>query len=231
MSVLPGIDVLLRRRFAGRQHLDLLVGRRVGLIGNASAVTHDLTSDVDALRRTPDVQLVALFGPEHGFYAVAADGAAVGSTVDSHTRLPVHSLYGEECKPTAETLTGIDVLVFDIQSVGVRFYTYVTTLLYVMQAATEYGVPLVVCDRPNPIGGEVVEGPILERGFESFVGPDCTTKPGKSVWMLRIRAISRWCRVPAGSERCGSTTLACHGCLPLRLCPGQPPRSFTQARA
>lgn len=212
MSVLPGIDVLLSRRFVGRQHLDLLAGRRVGLIGNASAVTHDLTSDVDALRRTPDVQLAALFGPEHGFYAVAADGAAVGSTVDSHTRLPVHSLYGEECKPTAETLTGIDVLVFDIQSVGVRFYTYVTTLLYVMQAAAEYGVPLVVCDRPNPIGGEVVEGPILERGFESFVGPgQLPIRHGMTVGELARLYNKAWEIGADAAHPCDLTVVPCAG--------------------
>jgi uncharacterized protein YbbC (DUF1343 family) len=165
MSVLPGIDVLLRQR------LDLIADRRVGLISNASGVTHDLTSNVDALRRAPNVQLAALFGPEHGFYTLAADGAAIESSVDPHTGLPVYSLYSEVRKPTTETLAGLDVLVFDIQSVGVRFYTYVTTLLYAMQAVAEQGLAFIVCDRPNPIGGEIVEGPVLERGFGSFVGP------------------------------------------------------------
>jgi uncharacterized protein YbbC (DUF1343 family) len=164
-SVLAGIDVLLGQR------LDLIAGRRVGLISNVSGVTHDLISDVDALRRSPDVQLVALFSPEHGFSAVAADGAAVGSAVDTRTGLPVHSLYGLVHRPTARMLAGLDVLVFDIQSVGVRFYTYLTTLLYTMQAAAEHGLAFIACDRPNPLGGEVLEGPVLERGFESFIGP------------------------------------------------------------
>jgi uncharacterized protein YbbC (DUF1343 family) len=165
MSVLCGIDVLLNQR------LDLITGRQVGLISNASGVTRDLSSNVDALRRAPDVHLAALFGPEHGFEAVAADGASVGSTFDARTGLPVYSLYGEVRKPTSEMLAGLDVLIFDIQSVGVRFYTYVTTLLYAMQAAAEHALTFIVCDRPNPIGGEILEGPLLERGFESFIGP------------------------------------------------------------
>lgn len=165
MPVLSGIDVLLGQR------LDLIAGRRVGLISSASGVTRDLTNDVDALRQAPGVQLVALFGAEHGFSALTADGAAVRSTVDSRTGLPVYSLYGEVREPVAEMLAGLDVLLFDIQSVGVRFYTYITTLLYTMQAAAEHGLTFIVCDRPNPIGGEILEGPVLERGLESFVGP------------------------------------------------------------
>jgi uncharacterized protein YbbC (DUF1343 family) len=165
MPVLPGIDVLLNRR------LDLIAGRRVGLVSNASGITHDLVSNVDALRRAPGVQLAALFGPEHGFYGFVADGAAVDSEVDHGTDLPVHSLYGHVREPTAKMLSGLDVLIFDIQPVGVRFYTYITTLLYVMRAAAKRGLRLIVCDRPNPIGGEIVEGPLLEPGFESFIGP------------------------------------------------------------
>lgn len=165
MTVQLGIDMLLNER------IGLIAGRRVGLISNASGVTRDLTSDVDALLHAPGVELVALFGPEHGFHAAAADAAAVASATDVRTGLPVYSLYGEVHKPMAETLAGIEVLVFDIQSVGVRFYTYITTLLYAMQAAAEHGVDVIVCDRPNPIGGEIVEGPLLRPGFESFVGP------------------------------------------------------------
>jgi uncharacterized protein YbbC (DUF1343 family) len=165
MPVLCGIDVLLD------QHLDLISGRQIGLISSASGVTHNLRSNVDALQRAPDVHLAALFGPEHGFQATAADGAAVGSTVDPRTGLPVYSLYGEVRKPTSDMLAGLEVLIFDIQTVGVRFYTYITTLLYAMQAAAEHGLAFIVCDRPNPIGGEILEGPLLEHGFESFVGP------------------------------------------------------------
>lgn len=164
MTVLPGIDVLLS------QQLNLIARRRIGLISNASGVTRDLTSDIDALRQAPGVQLAALFGPEHGFYAGVPDGLKIGASVDARTGLPVHSLYGQTEKPTGEMLADLDVLVFDIQAMGVRFYTYITTLLYAMQAAAEHGLAVVVCDRPNPIGGEVVEGPLLEPGFESFIG-------------------------------------------------------------
>ncbi|MEA3336738.1 MAG: DUF1343 domain-containing protein, partial [Chloroflexota bacterium] len=164
MAVQFGIDLLLKER------LDLITGSRVGLISNAMAVTGDLTGTVDALLRQPEVELAALFGPEHGFSGGAHDAIPVDSSTDARTGLPIHSLYGEQLKPTARMLAGIDILVFDIPEVGVRFYTYMTTLLYAMQAAAAHGLPVIVCDRPNPIGGEVVEGPILKPGFESFVG-------------------------------------------------------------
>lgn len=163
--ILPGIDVLIQQR------LDFITGRRAALISNASAVTRDLISTLDALRRAPGVQLVALFGPEHGFDSAAADAASVESSRDSRTGLPVYSLYGASYRPTADMLAGLDLLIFDMQCVGARFYTYITTLLYCMQAAAEHGLSMIVCDRPNPIGGEVIEGPLLAAGFESFVGP------------------------------------------------------------
>jgi uncharacterized protein YbbC (DUF1343 family) len=165
MSVKCGIEVLIDKR------LDLLRGRPAGLISNTSGVTSDLINDVDALLCEPGVQLIALFGPEHGLNSAAADGAPVESSIDVHTALPVFSLFGDMLRPTTEALEGLEVLIFNIQSVGVRFYTYITTLLYSMQAAAEHGLSYIVCDRPNPIGGEIVEGPILEPGFESFVGP------------------------------------------------------------
>ena len=165
MPVTLGIERLLGER------VELIRGRRVGLISNASGISHDLTTNVEVLQRTPGVQLVALFGPEHGLNGAAADGAAVQSGRDGRTGVPVFSLYGEVRKPTTEMLAGIDVLIYDMQCVGARFYTYITTLLYAMQAAAEHALPFIVCDRPNPLGGEIIEGPVLERGFESFVGP------------------------------------------------------------
>ena len=164
MRVQFGIDVLID------QHLDLIRGRPAGLISNASGVTSELINDVHALLCEPGVQLIALFGPEHGFNATAPDGAPVESGVDGHTSLPIFSLYGNERKPTSEMLDGLELLIFNIQTVGVRFYTYVTTLLYTMQAAAENDIAVIVCDRPNPIGGEIVEGPVLAPGYESFVG-------------------------------------------------------------
>ena len=165
MNVLPGIDILLS------QQLDLIANRRLGLVSSASGVLRDLTSTLEALRRAPGVTLAALFGPEHGFFAAIPDGLKFDTQVDARTGLPVYSLYGARQKPTPAMLADLDALVFDIQPVGVRFYTYIATLLYVMQAAEERGIPLIVCDRPNPIGGQIIEGPLLQPGFESFVGP------------------------------------------------------------
>lgn len=162
MSVVPGFEVLLR------EYRGLIANRRIGLVSNASGVTRDLMSNVTALQQVPDVDLAALFGPEHGFAAAAPDGTAVFHSALAN--LPVYSLYGDTQRPTANMLAEVDLLIFDIQPVGVRFYTYLTTLFYVMQAAANQKLPLIVCDRPNPIGGNVIEGPILEEAFRTFVG-------------------------------------------------------------
>jgi len=114
--------------------------------------------------------LVALFAPEHGLGGHAQDGAPIASTVDAHTGLPVYSLYGERKVPTAEMLKDVDVLAFDIQDVGARFYTYVWTMAYVLESAAEHRLPLIILDRPNPINGWTCEGPLLQPGYESFVG-------------------------------------------------------------
>jgi len=161
-SVRSGLDVLIT------DHRDLLAGRRVGLVTSAGAVTARLVSAVDALREV--CTLSALFAPEHGLFAHAADGAAVDSMVDRRSGLPVYSLYGETKKPTAAMLRHVDLLLFDIQDVGVRFYTYIWTMSYVLEACAEHAIPLIILDRPNPIGGEIIEGPTLEAGYESFVG-------------------------------------------------------------
>jgi uncharacterized protein YbbC (DUF1343 family) len=160
--VLTGLD-----RILDEVH-HLIAGRRVGLVTNASAVTSEVVPAADALLASCD--LTMLLSPEHGLASHEADGAHVASTVDPHTQLPVYSLYGETKKPGADVLQDLDVLVFDIQDVGARFYTYVWTMSYVMEAAAEFGVPLIVLDRPNPIAGHVLEGPAIESGYESFVG-------------------------------------------------------------
>lgn len=143
--------------------------QRVGLVTNASGVTSNLVSTLDALR-DKGVQVTALFGPEHGFSASAPDAAAVDSSRDARTGLPVYSLYGNTRKPTAEMLAKIDILVFDLQDVGVRFYTYTTTLALVLEACVESKKPLLVLDRPNPIGGIILEGPLLDPSLQSFIG-------------------------------------------------------------
>jgi uncharacterized protein YbbC (DUF1343 family) len=161
--VRSGLSHLLEDR------IELLTGRQVGLISHTPSVLPDLTGIVDAMQRA-GVNLAALFGPEHGFSAVVADGKAVENETDARTRLPIYSLYGQTREPNAAMLAGLDLLVLDFQDVGVRFYTYLSTLYYVLRAAGMHGLPLLVLDRPNPINGRVVEGPLVEPGLESFVG-------------------------------------------------------------
>lgn len=164
LPVLTGIDVLLFEK------MGMIQDKRVGLITNSTGVTHRLQSTVDALFSQPRVQLVALFGPEHGVRGNRPAGSYVETYADEKTGLPVFSLYGKTKKPTAEMLQNIDVLLFDIQDVGVRPYTYIYTMAYAMQAAKERNIPFIVLDRPNPMGGTLVEGPILEEKFSSFIG-------------------------------------------------------------
>ncbi|MHC9084147.1 exo-beta-N-acetylmuramidase NamZ family protein [Luteimonas sp. RIT-PG2_3] len=159
-----GLDVLLD------DGARLLHGKRVGLITNMTGVDRELRSTVDLLANHPDVHLVALFGPEHGVRGNVQAGDHVDDSRDAATGLPVHSLYGGHREPTPEMLRDIDVLVFDIQDVGARFYTYPYTLAYALQAAKRAGIAVVVLDRPNPIGGVLVEGPVLEPAQASFVG-------------------------------------------------------------
>jgi len=162
-SVRPGIEVLRERGF------DILVGKRVGLVTNPSGVDHHLNSTVDILFNAPGVELVALYGPEHGVRGDVYAGGKVSDTRDEATGLPVHSLYGATRKPTAEMLEGIDVMVYDIQDVGVRSYTFISTLGLVMEACAEADIDVVVLDRPNPLGGNKIEGCYVEQPFNSFV--------------------------------------------------------------
>ncbi len=146
----------------------VLVGKRVGLITNHTGRDRHGTSTIDILAKRSDLTLVALYAPEHGIRGVAT--GRVGDEVDQETGLPVHSLFGQTRKPTPEQLRGVDALVFDIQDVGVRQYTFLSTMALAMQAAAEKGIPFVVLDRPDPITGTLVEGNILDPAFSSFVG-------------------------------------------------------------
>ncbi|TKD70880.1 exo-beta-N-acetylmuramidase NamZ domain-containing protein [Pseudalkalibacillus hwajinpoensis] len=159
-----GVEVLLDEQKA------LIEGKSVGLITNPTGVDQDLTSIVDLLHHDPDVDLKALYGPEHGVRGSAQAGQYVEYYTDEETGLPVYSLYGATKKPTPEMLEGIDVLLFDIQDVGTRFYTYIYTMAYAMEAAKENDIEFIVLDRPNPLGGEAVEGPVLDDEYSSFVG-------------------------------------------------------------
>jgi uncharacterized protein YbbC (DUF1343 family) len=151
----------------------VLLGRRVGLICNPTSVDQDLRHAADLLQARDGVQLAALFGPEHGVRGDAQDMIAVETGRDVRTGLPVHSLYGdraESLEPTPACLRGLDAVVFDIQDVGSRYYTYVWTLALTMRACAAAGVEVVVLDRPNPLGGVAVEGGLVAEGYRSFVG-------------------------------------------------------------
>jgi uncharacterized protein YbbC (DUF1343 family) len=158
--VLPGLEVLLR------DSLHLVRGKRVGLITNHTAVTRDGRSAIDALHRHPEVRLVALFGPEHGLRGNIDGGERIGTSRDTRTGLPVFSLYGSTERPTAAMLRGIDVLLFDMQDIGARPYTYIWTMAMAMEEAARHGIPFVVLDRPNPVTARV-EGPLMQYEMRS----------------------------------------------------------------
>lgn len=162
--VRPGIEVLLT------DSIHLVEGRRVGLVTNHTGVDRTGRSGIDLLAEHGSIDLVALYSPEHGIRGEERAGAAIESGIDERTGLPIHSLYGETRKPTTEMLAGVDVLLFDMQDVGARYYTYVSTMALAMEAAGEHDVPFVVLDRPNPIRGDVVQGNVLEPEFSTFVG-------------------------------------------------------------
>lgn len=162
--ITPGIEVLLTER------LDLLQGKRVALLTNQTGVDRKGNSSVDLLRAQSGFTLVALFSPEHGVRGEAQAGEKVASGVDAGTGLPIHSLYGETKIATPAMMAGIDVMLVDLQDVGTRFYTYSSTLLYMLRAAEREGVEVIVLDRPNPQGGVMIEGPVLEPALTSFVG-------------------------------------------------------------
>ena len=161
--VKTGIEVLRDRGFEG------LKGKRVGLVTNPSGVDRYLNSTVDILYNAPGVELVALYGPEHGVRGDVYAGGHVTDTKDEATGLPVYSIYGSTRKPTPEMLEGIDVMVYDIQDVGVRSYTFISTLGLVMEACAEKDIEVMVLDRPNPLGGNKIEGCYVESDFFSFV--------------------------------------------------------------
>lgn len=161
-AVRPGVEVFVENPPAE------LNGKRIGLITNQSGIDRQGRSTIDLIRALPGLTLVALFSPEHGIRGVAE--SRVDSSVDETTGLPIHSLYGETNKPTPAMLEGVDVLIYDIEDLGVRQYTYESTLALAMQAAAEKGIPIIVLDRPNPVTGRIMEGNILEPEFQSFVG-------------------------------------------------------------
>lgn len=161
--VKPGIEVLRDGGFKELQE------KRVGLVTNPSGVDRYLRSTIDILYNAPGVELVALYGPEHGVRGDVYAGGKVADTRDEATGLPVYSLYGATRRPTPEMLEGIDVMVYDIQDVGARSYTFISTLGLVMEACAPKGIEVIVLDRPNPLGGNKIEGCYVEQPFNSFV--------------------------------------------------------------
>lgn len=159
----PGIEVL---RDNGFKQLE---GKRIGLITNPSGVDNNLKSTIDILHEAKNVKLVALFGPEHGVRGDVHAGDEFGNMTDPATGIPVYSIYGKTKKPTPEMLRNIDALVYDIQDIGCRSFTFISTLGMALEACAENGKELIVLDRPNPLGGNRVEGNLVEKGFESFV--------------------------------------------------------------
>ena len=167
-----GLTVLLTEKH------DWIQGKSIGLITNHTGVDATLQSNYRLFAEAPDCQLSAIFSPEHGLWGAVQDGIAISSTDNSDENLsqarlenvPIFSLYGQSMHPTADQLEGIDLLIYDMQDVGVRYYTYISTLLHTMEAASNHGIEFIVVDRPNPITCTVVEGTVLTSGFESFVG-------------------------------------------------------------
>lgn len=161
--VKTGIEVLRDRNF------DILKGKRIGLVTNPTGVDRNLKSTLDILFEAKEVNLTALYGPEHGVRGNYSAGDLVDFYIDDATKLPVYSLYGKTRKPNAEMLKDVDVLVFDIQDIGSRSYTYISTMGLVMEAAAEFNKEVIILDRPNPLGGNRIEGNVVEDGYYSFV--------------------------------------------------------------
>lgn len=163
-SVLTGADLLLSEKF------ELIKNKKIGIVTNHTAVLSNGVHLVDTLFARNDVEIIKLFGPEHGIRGDAPDGHTITDGTDTKTGIQVISLYGKLRKPTPEMLSEIEVLIFDIQDVGARFYTFISTMYYAIQAAAENNIPIVILDRPNPINGKTVAGPMLDTNFKSFVG-------------------------------------------------------------
>ena len=165
MKTRSGLEVFLGER------LDLVAGKRAALVACPSSVDRLLRSSVELLHKNPDINLVALFGPEHGLRGQAQAGEHVSAANDPVTGLPVHSLFGHTYKPKPDMLAGLDVIIIDLQDGGVRFYTYLATISHIMEASAEVGLQVILLDRPAQITAARVEGPVLDPAFTSFVGP------------------------------------------------------------
>lgn len=191
MTVRLGIDVVRAQAFAP------FAGKRIGLLTHLAACAGDLVSTYQHLTRAENVSLTALFAPEHGFGAAAPDGIHIASTTDARTGLPIHSLYGASRQPTAEMLQGLDAVVVDIQDVGARYYTFVWTMTYLLEACGEHGVAVIMLDRPNPLGDHVYGLPVYPE-MESFVGRyNIPNAHGMTIGELAQMVNAIWSKYPA----------------------------------
>jgi uncharacterized protein YbbC (DUF1343 family) len=161
-NVLFGDEVLLK------ENTELLKNKRVGIVTNHSAILQNNVHLVDTLLSS-GINITALFSPEHGIRGEISDGIIISSSVDNHTGIPIFSLYNKT-KPTKEMLKNVDIILFDIQDIGARFYTYISTLYYILQSAAENNIPVIVLDRPNPLNGLQVSGTVLDPAYKSFIG-------------------------------------------------------------
>lgn len=159
-----GLDIFVENGYKS------FIGKRIGLVTNMTGVNSELNSSIDLFYEHPNIHLTALFAPEHGIRGDAKEGEKVASTIDPYTNVPVYSLYGKSRKPTKEMLDSVDVIIFDLQDIGSRYYTFIYTMAYVMEACMENEKHFVVLDRPNPISGNSVEGNLVEDDVRSFVG-------------------------------------------------------------
>ena len=163
-QIVNGADLLFS------ENLNLINGKNIGVVCNHTSLLSDGTHLVDALIEQKDVKVNAIFTPEHGFKGSAEAGEKLDYKNNLYKEVPIISLYGKDRKPTKENLKDVDVLIFDIQDVGARFYTYISTMYYVLESAGENNIPVIILDRPNPIGGNYVDGPVLDIKYQSFVG-------------------------------------------------------------
>ena len=163
VKVKTGLDVLIEQNF------NILKGKKVGIIANHTSVNKNGKHIVDIINNCKNTKIVAIFAPEHGFRGETAAGKFVENNIDSATNAPIYSIYGKHRKPNSKMLEGVDVLIFDIQDIGSRFYTYISTMGNIMEAGAENNIPVIILDRPNPIGG-IVEGNVLDKKYSSFVG-------------------------------------------------------------